>query len=1129
MKIKNLLIVAIVFFGFVLGITVVNADSTVLYDDGTLIINEASSDREANIRKHGGTASIYDSFGENDYVFEERSDVLWWREASDVKSVIIAQTIRPTSTAYWFYGFKNLLSADFTKLDTSNVTDMSYMFYDVVRPESGHLDMDYMFKGYKDFDTSKVKNMSRMFYNSWLGSFSQYFDVSSVTDMSYMFGKIDYSYLDLSDWNTSNVTTMKGMFIDGNIDNELDISNWDTSKVTDMSYVFNTENTIILKDKLRIPDNCNVNNFLNLSGNFIGKFMFDGNVSNYETMFTGSASSNKTRNIGLYSTNDKSSEAIDSIVKSEIEGVYKNPYVVKISNKGDLFFSESGIAMQLNEMVVPAGKKVTLYYSCSEANILKTASVKDKNDNDISFDYSDNSFVMPNSDVDISATFVNPSNYYFGLNVDINDHSSANFSVVWEDKSANDLDWVYDIYKLEDNNYKFVKSVEGNDFKVDGLVPSESYKFKVVAFALINGKKYECKYDTINFTTPIVLTGDLNLKYEFTDYTKVNLSWDEIENATGYKVYYKKTSQDSFKLLYSGSETSTTASLSENSEYIFEVKPYVSFSLGNYIEDLNAKATIKTLPMPSVSVKSVDDKNYKNVSFSWTTIGDVDGYKIVCYEKTDYGYGQSSTYIYYTGTTTDNSYVITKNLKPFIACYVEITPYKISDSGEKWYGKSDKFRIITEPDIPEDFKLSSTLTDFSTIKVSWDKIEGATGYNVYYKEKSEEKYTKEKVTTNEFEKTFDQNKEYVFKVEPYGMYSIDFGFETSQKTSKVPSIFNILNESGSADLAFSWRTFDKVDGYKIYYKKVNDSDYTFAGDATDKYYVIKGLLPLRKYTIKIVPFVNFNGEQKLGKASTSNFTVAMNDLENLTTKVYQGNAIKITWDKIKEATGYKIYYKKASSKNYTYLGKTKDAYYYKSGLDFNTEYMFKLVPYILLDGEEVIGGEITFGETTGKIDISKFAKVTGVYNKSYTGKYRTLDIKVTYKGKRVPVKVTYKNNKNIGIAYVTIRGIGDYTGTITKKFYIVPSKASISSLKSTSKKKATLKYSYIKGNVRYQVAYKRSGTNTWKYVYYSNSYAKTIKNLKSKKKYTFKVRAYKKVNGKYIYGAWSNIRSVTVK
>jgi len=56
--------------------------------------------------------------------------------------------------------------------------------------------------------------------------------------MSYMFyGASSFNQGDLSKWETSAVTTMKGMFYEASAFNG-DISSWDTSAVTDMSRMF---------------------------------------------------------------------------------------------------------------------------------------------------------------------------------------------------------------------------------------------------------------------------------------------------------------------------------------------------------------------------------------------------------------------------------------------------------------------------------------------------------------------------------------------------------------------------------------------------------------------------------------------------------------------------------------------------------------------------------------------------------------------------------------------------------------------------------------------------------------------------------------------------------------------------
>ena len=67
------------------------------------------------------------------------------------------------------------------------------------------------------------------------------FDTSQVTNMSNMFrGCIGLTSLDVSKWNTSQVTNMSEMFYGCDGLASLDVSKWNTSKVTNMSNMFNT-------------------------------------------------------------------------------------------------------------------------------------------------------------------------------------------------------------------------------------------------------------------------------------------------------------------------------------------------------------------------------------------------------------------------------------------------------------------------------------------------------------------------------------------------------------------------------------------------------------------------------------------------------------------------------------------------------------------------------------------------------------------------------------------------------------------------------------------------------------------------------------------------------------------------
>ena len=143
-------------------------------------------------------------------------------------------TSNVTDMSYMFEGCYCLVSLDVSNFDTSSVTDMSYMFK--FCDDLTSLDVS-------NFDTSNVTDMDGMFWDcSSLTSLDvSNFDTSNVTYMSSMFGFCDdLTSLDVSNFDTSNVTYMSYMFQNCSSLTSLDLSNFDTSNVTDMSAMFNS-------------------------------------------------------------------------------------------------------------------------------------------------------------------------------------------------------------------------------------------------------------------------------------------------------------------------------------------------------------------------------------------------------------------------------------------------------------------------------------------------------------------------------------------------------------------------------------------------------------------------------------------------------------------------------------------------------------------------------------------------------------------------------------------------------------------------------------------------------------------------------------------------------------------------
>lgn len=163
----------------------------------------------------------------------------------------------------------------------------------------------------------------------------------------------------------------------------------------------------------------------------------------------------------------------------------------------------------------------------------------------------------------------------------------------------------------------------------------------------------------------------------------------------------------------------------------------------------------------------------------------------------------------------------------------------------------------------------------------------------------------------------------------------------------------------------------------------------------------------------------------------------------------------------------------------------------------------------------------------------KDATIAAIPAQVYTGKEIKPTVTVTLNKRALRLNrdytVAYSDNKKPGKATVTITGKGNITGTRTKTFTIKPKALSKLTAKSGAQK-ITLTWNGATGGDGYEIyrantydgAYKKvktitkAATKKW-----SDS------SLSNNREYFYKVRAYRKVDEKYYYGAYTKISAGT--
>ena len=462
------------------------------------------------------------------------------------------------------------------------------------------------------------------------------------------------------------------------------------------------------------------------------------------------------------------------------------------------------------------------------------------------------------------------------------------------------------------------------------------------------------------------------------------------------------------------------------------------------------------------------------------------------------------------------------------------------------------------------------VTEYSdkAAKLSWSKVAGVTGYLVYYS-KDNSNFTKLKTINSQSTTSYTvggltPGKAYYFALISYT--DINGKITKSERTSSLkitatssssvpaPSNLKVAEYSNSA-IKLTWTKASDVTGYYVY-RSTDGKKYSKIKTlkASTTAYTNTSLTAGKKYYYSIASYKNTStGAVAIGpKSSAINITTTSSSSvpapSNLKVAEYSNSAIKLTWTKAPDVTGYYVY-RSTDGKKYSKIKtlKASTTAYTNTSLTAGKKYYYSIASYKNTSTGVAIGPKSSAVNAL-TISSSKLSYPSGfavkevatdaiklVWNKSSNVSgyyiYRSIDNKNFSKIKALPSSSTSYTNIALYLDTTYYYKIASYVNSngsigLSAKSPAVNAKTTSTSVSFTSKTSTsttiTLNWDYPSAT-GYQIY--RLDINTGKYVKIASTSAKsyTDKNLSSDRYYNYKVRAYLVSGGITTYSPYNSV------
>lgn len=724
----------------------------------------------------------------------------------------------------------------------------------------------------------------------------------------------------------------------------------------------------------------------------------------------------------------------------------------------------------------------------------------------------------------------------------------------------------YTVYKRKEGatswsgkSFKTFSSSAGEGIRTctdTDVTPGNTYEYTVTGnYYDSNGKAVYLKYNKTGKSINIETDAPKLLSATSADYDTINVKWQEVKGATGYKVYRKKAGEKDFTALgFVKGTTYRDDSAQVGQEYYYTVRAYVgeTSNLGSF--DKNG---IKGVALPKKpTLKTAESVDFNAIKVTWEKVDGASGYYV--YRKAD-----GEKYFKQIAEVNGNKTFSSTDLSATTGVKYQYTVRAYRNRDGKPYAGSYDSKGVTATACTKSPTIKSGVSTVSDkLKLTWSKVNGATGYNVYRKLENDKSYKLLKTINGNGNVEFTDSGlkcgvKYYYRVN--GFRTVDSknyeGLGSKNYlglTTPAQPALKSAKSLGYNTISIEWTKVEGATGYDIYrkttgtYSKIGTVDKQSTVTFKDE----KAVTGVRyQYTVRA--FYNKNGIKRVSTYENYIHGTAYPSNPNLISVTsVEYNAIELKWDKVDGANGYKIYRKLPSDKNYKELitlyeqtdkytdqtvtcGTTYQyiikSFRYENGKIYtsgnNSAVSCKAVPPVvkvkvastgynsLNVSWEKVNGATGYRIYFKKDNAKNWTTLATFENGSLTScEHRKLTTGVNY---TYTVRAYYKDGSK------TIWGDFNKTGVTKKPVTSAPKLVSVTSSTATN---VTVKWETVSGANGYKVMRKADGSKTWSTIGTTDTkkLSYTDKKVTCGVKYRYTVRAYRNVSKKPVLGSYNS-------